>query len=152
MAFRSKHEAEADRAALGVHEIGGPSMTKQSFLESSDANAIMRKYLSTGDQQVLFQNQREAVFDDFTEVGDFQACMLKVQRAEAAFMLLPADVRAHFENDPGKMLDAVADSSRAEELLELGVFSAVDRGSPVVELEAPVGPPASPADPSNSHT
>lgn len=98
-----------------------PEVTKQSFKDECDINVIMRQYTQTG---VLPAPVREAWYGDFSNVGDFQDCQNRVGAAVAAFEALPAEVRAHFENDPAEIVAAFEDPSRVDELVKLGIMPA----------------------------
>lgn len=116
----------------------GPSRTKQSFKGESDANAIMRKYLSTGIPPT-YVNRAQAVFGDFSSGEDYTALMNKVVQADAAFAALPSRVRDYCANSPARFLDLIFDPSRRPELVKLGL---VTEAAP-----APEAPPAPPVEP-----
>lgn len=115
-----------------------PSRTKQSFKEESDINAIMRRYLS-GQTDVVMRRRTEPRYGDFTSASDFFTAMTKVKEAEMLFMELPAEVRAHVDNDPGKLLELVFDPERREECAALGLLSEAGLASLATELAGASG-------------
>lgn len=118
-----------------------PSRTKQSFKDGSDSRAIVRKYLSTGNVDVLMQNRGTARYGDFTSSRDYLEAMSQLRRAQELFEQLPSAVRDYVDNDPAALLDLVHDPERIEEVRKLGLI-------PEVEAPAPVpAPPAAPAAP-----
>lgn len=124
-----------------------PSRTKQSFKDATDINAIMRKYLVSGVVPTL--NPAAPMFGDFTDVGDYHSCLVRVRNAEAAFLELPSHVRDAVGNDPEQLLALVTDPERRAEAEELGLFekAAAVVEAPVEPLEPAVAPPAAPGGP-----
>jgi len=80
-------------------------MTKQSFSEESDVNAIMRKYLSQG--VIPAFNEATPRYGDFTSGLDFQETMNAVRNAQEIFLALPIEVQVYCDHDPAKLLDLV---------------------------------------------
>lgn len=97
-------------------------MTQQSFKEECDINEIVRRFGLTGQ---LPENVRVPVSGDFTGVSDFQTAMNAVTQAQEAFMELPANLRARFNNDPQRLMEFVADSGNIEEARKLGLVPPV---------------------------
>jgi len=121
-------------------EVGEFSMTKQSFQEESDVNAVMRKYLSTGVIPEL--RPGEPRYGDFTSGLDYFECLTRVRDAERIFLALPVQVQVACDHDPRKLLDLVystdpADRKRAE---DLGLV-------PRAKIEPPAEPAVAPAAP-----
>lgn len=98
--------------------IGEDTRTKQSMAEATDATAIMRKYLSTGE----IPEYRKGTYGDFSSGDDYHAMLQKVQAAEDAFLALPPEVRQAARNDPGRLLDLVSDPALKEEAVALGLL------------------------------
>lgn len=96
-----------------------PSRTKQSFKASCDINTILNKALKTG--AVPDAMYREGSYGDFTGIGDFQDNQLKLVRANESFMRLPSAIRKRFDNDPGKLIEFMADPDNLKEAQELGL-------------------------------
>lgn len=103
-------------------------IVQQQHKNAVDANAIMARFEKTG---LVPPIRSGGVYADVSEVGDYHASCEQVARAEEAFMTLPAEVRDHFDNDPGRMLEFVGNSANRDEAIKLGL------------IEAPI----SPADP-----
>lgn len=121
---------------------GDKIRTKQSFKRETDINRIMEKYVKTGDVSPEALAQRQATFADVSEIGDFQQCQQQVIDAGRAFMTLPPDLRARFENEPAQLLDFVSQEENREEAIELGIIQ-----KPEVEPEASVAPETPPETP-----
>ncbi len=113
---------------------GEVSLAKQEFRDECDINNVMRKYEKTGllDHVNKFQGQ----YGDFSEVVDYQSALNAVMSADAAFLTLPAGVRARFENDPAGFLEFVENGTE-DELREAGLLPR----QPPVAVEAPGEPP-----------
>lgn len=120
-------------------EIG--SMAKQAFADECDINLIMARYEKTG--VIDHVNRRAPVFDDFTDVVDYQTALNVVSEAEGMFADLSARVRARFDNDPAKLLEFVQDPANVEEARSLGLLKPVEE-LPVAPPPPPVPEPPSP--------
>ena len=111
-----------------THPSGGESMTKQSMAASTDVNLILEKWHKHG-AAVAHVNRSQAMWGDFSSGVDYQAALNSISEAQRDFEALPAHVRAHVDNDPGKFLELVFDPERREELERLGLVGVeVPRG------------------------
>lgn len=97
------------------------SMTVQSEKDSCDFNLIHARFMKTG----LMTNMRRdpPQYGDFSSASDYHDSVLRAQQAEEAFMTLPALIRARFKNDPGQLIDFLADSSNRPEAVKLGLIN-----------------------------
>lgn len=98
------------------------SMTKQSFLEESDVNNIVKKYASNPDQLYLDQLRAEGLYGDFSSAPSYQDALNLVIKAEEQFSALPASIRDRFKNDPTKLLEFVSDEKNYDEAQKLGLL------------------------------
>jgi len=91
------------RAHSDEHEVdlGGPSPTQQHLKRDADINEIMRRFGMTGS---LPPGVSGGVYGDFSGIEDFDDALRTVERAQAGFMALPAEIREKFQNDPGRMI------------------------------------------------
>lgn len=97
------------------------SMTNQDD-QTTNINDMMARYEKTGLITDLITGQRrQPVYGDFTEVGDYHTMQIKMARVSQAFDLLPAKVRARFENDPAKIIEFLADLKNDQEAISLGL-------------------------------
>lgn len=99
-----------------------PSLTEQHHKDSCDVNKIVARFMKTG----LMTNVRkeQPMYGDFTNITDYHTARLRIQEAEESFMTLPAQLRARFENDPGKLIDFLSDSNNRSEAVGLGLIDA----------------------------
>lgn len=119
------------------HPGGGVSRTKQADSATTDLKAIVNKYITHG--QPL--PERDLHYGDFTNVSDYHAAHNRMIEAQEQFAALPAAVRRHCENDPGKFLDLVFDPDRRGELEELGMVpERAPAGAPPAKEEEPAQP------------
>lgn len=95
-----------------------PSMTVQSQAQEADINFIVRQFGITGK---LPQGVRVPSYGDFDSVDDYQSAIAAIRSAESSFALMPADVRAKFDNDAGRFVDFCSDSSNLDEMRKLGL-------------------------------
>lgn len=94
------------------------SLAQQSALEESDINTIVRRFGLTGE---LPSGVRAPTYEDFTGVVDFHTAMNAVAQAHEAFDLMPASIRARFDNDPGLFVDFCSDPANYDEAERLGL-------------------------------
>lgn len=122
--------------------IKEPSMTKQSFKEECDINNIVRKFEATGQIDHINQAAAQGAYMDLPSGLDLQAGLDMIRQAELAFGALPADVRAEFDNDPVKFVDAFNDPTEAqqERFIKLGLATDT-RPPPKDQPQAPETPP-----------
>ena len=112
-----------------------PTLAQQHFKDECDINQILEKFNVTG---VVPTNVRQPINQDFIETMDYQTSLNAIMEAEAAFMEMPAKVRAEFENDPGKFIQFFEREENRERAVALGLI----KGAP----EAPK-PPETPSAP-----
>lgn len=63
----------------------------------------------------------QPMYGDFSKVGSYHENMTKLTKATEAFESMPSDLRTYFNNDPGALLDFIADPENREEAEELGL-------------------------------
>ncbi len=104
-----------------ITPVIGPTRVKQSFSDEVNINKIMAKYTRTGVVPQI--NLKKPLYGDFSNVQDYLSAVSKVRESEAAFMSLPAEVRARTENDPGKFLEWVTNEDNKAEIVGFGLAS-----------------------------
>lgn len=144
--FNHDTMAESDRTALTCPE---PSKTQQHFVEESDINVIVGRFLKTGELPPV---RTPPSYADFTEITDFQSAMDTINQAKESFAALPAEVRSTFQNDPGRFLayvDHCNDTGDLEPLrkMGLGVKTAPDDRPEGASAVPPTPPAATPQPP-----
>jgi hypothetical protein len=92
----------------------------------------MKKYQKTG---VISQQSKEALYGDFSSVGDFAQSKAIVLQAESQFQNLPSDVRKRFKNNVKEFLDYVADEKNSEQLVKWGLKEAPPEKPEPVEVK-----------------
>lgn len=129
--------AVSDEAGLACKD---ESKAVQSQEAEANINTIVRNFGITGKMP---ENPRLPMYGDFSEITDYRSALEAVRSADASFMELPADVRAKFENDPQRLLEAVSVPGNEAMLRDLGLISSsVPAGEPA---PAPAPAPAPPA-------
>lgn len=116
----------------------GPSLTRQEFAEDADINVLMARFPNSGILPPLVAPE----YVDFTQVpGDLMSQLEVFDRAAAAFMTLPAQVRKEFENNPHAFVSFAVDPVNLEQMRTWGL-------APPAEVpDAPREPPLAPAAP-----
>lgn len=101
-----------------------PTRTQRQFEAQCDINKIMESF-GAGEAITHLQTKR-GQYGDFSNIPDYQSALETVQRAQTAFMALPAKTRNRFENDPQQLLNFCSDSSNYNEAIELGLINKPD--------------------------
>lgn len=112
-------------------ECEGVSLTKQSEADACDINRIMERYVNTGVLEHVRENAGR--YADLPPQMDYQQAVHTVRESEKAFLAMPAQIRARFENDPARFL-AFAEQNPDDYLVQLGI----------VPEELPAQPAAAP--------
>lgn len=97
----------------------GKSRTKQSPREACDANAIVKRWQSTGVIEHVMKTSPR--YGDFENVDDYLTSLNRVHQAHDQFDELPAEIRDHCQNDPGVFLAWVENPENASQMAELGL-------------------------------
>ena len=123
-----------------------PSLTKQASKDECDINKIMAKQQKTG--LTAHVSKHQGYYGDFMAATDYHSAMNQILAAGEAFNSVPAEIRAQFDNDPGKFLEFCQNPENEEPMRELGLLPAKVQEDPSTLDPAPTPPqPAStPAD------
>lgn len=97
----------------------GESLTQQQFIEECDVNNILAKYKRTG--LVTHLAKHSGNFGDFSNVDDYQTSLSKIMQAQQSFEMLPSELRSKFGNDPGKLIEFMADEKNIEDCYKFGL-------------------------------
>lgn len=131
-----------DNGTLNVRTINNdPSLTIQSEAEKCDLEICRAIYAKSGVMNNIRTDQPK--YGDFTSSRDYHDVLMRAQQAQDDFMTLDAHIRARFDNDPGKLLDYVANPKNRSEAIKLGLLTDSDP-SPQA-LQVPQGEGVSPA-------
>lgn len=125
----------------------GPGRTKQEFKEESEITNILARVAKNNLLQNLEERQRTYV--DLPSGLDFETAQLKISQGRQAFAMIPAHMRAQFDNNPQEFLEFIENPENADEMVEMGLLR------PPTPDEAPkpdLDPGASPEDASGSPT
>jgi len=112
-----------------VTPVGSVSRTEQHHAQGANINTIMARYKKTG----LIPQFAGASYGDFSGVTDYQTALELVRQSQLEFERLPANIRRYFDDDPGKLLDFVADDANRAKAIELGLIPHVP-SKPEVEI------------------
>lgn len=99
---------------------GGIDKCDGSFKDECDINNIVKRYASTG----LFpMPAAQGFFEDVSEVPlDLMEAEARIAATQRAFMMLPAELRARFNNSYIGLLQFLEDPANAAQARELGLF------------------------------
>lgn len=110
---------KANKSRRVQTKILGKSKTVQSQKKETEIQNIIHRYKTTGQ----FTHVRDSLpqYGDASTVTDYKSAMDSVQQAQNAFSELPSEIRNRFENDPGKLIEFLADQKNLNEAIELGL-------------------------------
>nr|QJB20819.1 MAG: internal scaffolding protein [Microvirus sp.] len=97
-----------------------PSLTKQSFADECDFNAVMGRWERTG--TIEHVNTAIPQFSDVSALPDYQAALNTVIAANAAFEALPSGLRERFSNDPAQLVAFLENADNKAEAVKLGLI------------------------------
>lgn len=118
-------------------------MTEKGHEGATNINKIMARAMKTG---LMKRRTDQPKYGDFTGAADYQTSLERVREAKKDFMLLPADVRKRFENNPGLMIEFLGNEENIEEALELGLINAPPE-DPQPKVGDPIPDPTSDKEP-----
>lgn len=110
----SRHEIEAKPVCACTKE---ENRTRESELEATDINRIVRSYEQSG----MLPQVQHARFLDVSELPDYRTAMDQVQLAHKVFLSLDARKRLEFGNDTARFLEFCANPENRVRLEELGI-------------------------------
>lgn len=136
--LRTEHNYDRDAASdeSGL-ECKDESRTQQNFAEEVDINTIVRRFGITGQLPTGIVAPTYASFD---EIYDFHTAMNAIAAAGEAFDAMPAQIRAEFNNDPGKFVDFCSDPRNHERMDKMGLLRPKpqqEAAKPHLEKETP---------------
>lgn len=126
--FNYDREAVSNETALSCLD---ESKAIQSAEEESNINTIVRRFGISGELPGGVDMPQSG---DFTNIPDFHTAMNLVRQAQEEFVRVPAEIRARFNNDPGRFMSFFDDPANYDEALKLGLVNArppvPDSGTP----------------------
>lgn len=133
----SDREAITLRSAVDCSH--DPNIVQQSFKNDADVNTIVRRF---GLGQVS-RPRLDGVYGDFTGIHDYQSALARIEQVRESFMSLDPEIRAEFDNDPGKFAAFAQNAESEDDLREaLGLPARAAPAAPAAPQ-----PPAAPAAP-----
>jgi len=142
--FRTPYNYDVDVAS---DESGllclDPSLARESEAQACDINHIVRQFGLTGQMPA----GGVAFFADVSAMPmDYHSALQFVQAAEEGFALLPGELRARFDNDPGRLVAFLEVEGNRQEAEKLGILAVkvkpVEEGPAVDPAAAPAAAPA----------
>ena len=107
----------------------GVSMTDPQFARECDINEVIRRYgMGLAPKTVAGQS------GDFSDIGDYQACLEKVLAVDRYFADLPAELRKRFGHDSSAFAEFVRNPQNLEECIKLGILSREVKSESAVEV------------------
>jgi len=123
------------------HSLDPESLTEQGHKDQCNINSILKRVARQGMAPIA---EGMGKFGDFSEIGEFHDVQDRILDAHAQFGALPASIRKRFDNDPGQLVDFMADPSNEDEARKLGLLPEFDIPTPIdAHLEQPNTPETS---------
>lgn len=100
-----------------------PSMTMQGFTDDADINQIVRRYgIKDGALPPAAYDWENLDLTQFGDETDLPSVLRRQRAIEDAFAMLPAEVRAKFDNRYTNLWSALVDENRRDEMEQLGFW------------------------------
>lgn len=96
------------------------SRASQSDKDECDINILVRRF---GVGQVPVRDLRAPSYGDFTDLRTPHEMAQALVEAQGAFMKLPAQVRAEFDNDPHRFVDFCSQDENYDRICDLGLLA-----------------------------
>ena len=97
------------------------SLTKQSFAQECDFNAVLSQWERTGVIEHI--DARTPQYADVSELVDYQQALNIVSAAQDSFLALPSSIRERFDNNPAGLIHFLNDPANRAEAESLGLLS-----------------------------
>lgn len=122
----------------------GESLTQQHFAHDADVRNIIKQYDKTG----LIANVQKGVaqYGDYSKVNEYREALDLVNKANATFADLPAELREMFQNNAGTFLEFATNPENNDQMIELGLKEAPIRDDTPPEGENKAAEPPAPLD------
>lgn len=104
--------------------------TEQGHRNKVNINKIVAKYIKTG---YVEQQNRPAMYGDFSGVLDYHSTLNRIKNAENEFQKIPSEIRKKFDNDIGMLVEYVNNPDNESECVRMGLLP---RTSTVVQDDA----------------
>jgi len=101
MKFTTPYTHNRERSEFFATINNEESMTQQSDKDDADINIIMSRFQKSGQ---LPQVKLEPLYADFTDTPDYRTAVEMIQQADEAFSMIPARIRAQFDNNPQEFI------------------------------------------------
>ena len=98
------------------------TIVEQSHKKAVDINTIVAKIQQGGMAPIA---RGTPLYGDFTGVENYHAVQNKLIRTNNQFQELPAEIKKRFNQDPGELIEFLADPANQEEAQELGLLKPV---------------------------
>lgn len=96
-------------------DTGTETLVQQHFVQEQDINTIVARFGVTG--ALPLGPDGPAVYGDFSGITDYDSALETIERAEASFMSLPAEVRDRFKNNPANLINWANEARDEEEFM-----------------------------------
>ena len=118
--LRSPYNYDMDEASeLSGLRCDDESLAIQSARDETDINTIVRRFGLTGELPGDFDMPQSG---DFTNVVDFHGAMNLVRASQEEFLRVPAEIRARFNNDPGRFMAFLDNDDNRAEATKMGLL------------------------------
>jgi phage internal scaffolding protein len=122
MMTKAKFRTAYDERKREGFKTEGESLTQQHFAQEADIKTIIKKHDRTG--IISHVARGVAQYGDYSEINEYREALDVVNKANASFMELPAQLRAMFENDAGAFYEFATNPENDAKMIELGLKEA----------------------------
>lgn len=102
-----------------ARKFKGETLTEQSHKDETDIRRIMRKARETG--IVNHTSKYQGEYMDMATSLDFQEAQNLIASTNSMWETVPSDIRAQFDNEPGKFVEFMQDNANYQAIADMGL-------------------------------
>lgn len=127
--WRNQYDTARDaiERKLAETQPEGETLTVQHMKDETDINVVMERFGITDGSRLPtmdFSKVDPSYYGDFSDATDLRTALARFDEAAQRFMLLPAKLRARFNNNWHELHDWVSNPANLDEAIGLGMLTA----------------------------
>lgn len=112
-------DAKGNRICGDISFEGEESLTRQADAQEVHIPTILAR-CAAGNEMIF--PKVNPVYTDITDRQDYMARMNSVAKLNSAFEMMPVEIKEYFKNDPGLMVEFLADKKNLKKAVDLGLI------------------------------
>ncbi|AXL14605.1 internal scaffolding protein [Microviridae sp.] len=117
--MKAQYKNTTERRRVSLDFSNSESLTEQCHKDEVKIQNIMRKASREG--IVRHVSKYQGQYMDMVSAPDFYEAQIQLANAQSMFETVPAQIRAEFDNDPGKYIDFMQNPENRENIEKMGL-------------------------------